>query len=711
MNSSPTRTNSILRWIAVISLCVFIFGCSGSPESPKKDDSGGEDAVDDQGQGADVASAADMPFAPVPGAGFENMPSGTPVPVPVDLFEGGSSSGDPATSYLPAQPAAPLVPMSPIDYEALGPRNNFDLSLLPSVADMVMILHPARLCSAPELGPLVTEIVGEYLMMDDLFQIEPSQIEQLILTSSMASDPLSPGAGSMMLFRFVAPVDVERIAQELLPETEGFTRVQAEINGHAYWTFSPTMDDPMMMPVPGAMQMPCTAVLDERTVVHFAMAPNEQVLSRQVATGPLAERVARTNLNRDAIMLVSLERDANLGAQISEDFQVQFMSKGEEFFQTYGDLIAIPSLMRAGELSFSLQEGTLASLMIEATNPTNTLQVNAVAQKHFGTLQEQVNAMLTLMSTLSGGSDPQINMLNQLAGEAFGGLAIANPSETRTQLDLQHPASLNTTAPVFLAKALQTLRARKELELTVGKMRSVWAALVMTQPLPKPVTVGADGSPLLSWRVAVLPQLGEQELYNQFHHNEPWDSPHNLTLLPQIPEAYKDPAVELGRTRICVFTGVGTPLSIENLDLNAYAVQSKVALVQVGADRAVPWTAPVDVAYNPATLAQSLGTGDENGEFTVLQFNGWPAGLSTDLEPAYLSQFVLLTQEELSPPPEPALTPGAGSGMDSMDWLAPPANETGVETSSPTVAPSTGMPAPPPSAPQAGGYVPPATAP
>ncbi|MEQ8837542.1 MAG: DUF1559 domain-containing protein, partial [Lacipirellulaceae bacterium] len=45
-----------------------------------------------------------------------------------------------------------------------------------------------------------------------------------------------------------------------------------------------------------------------------------------------------------------------------------------------------------------------------------------------------------------------------------------------------------------------------------------------------PAIYSEDGKPLLSWRVAVLPYIDQQALYNQFHLDEPWDSEHNLKL-------------------------------------------------------------------------------------------------------------------------------------------------------------------------------------
>jgi hypothetical protein len=48
----------------------------------------------------------------------------------------------------------------------------------------------------------------------------------------------------------------------------------------------------------------------------------------------------------------------------------------------------------------------------------------------------------------------------------------------------------------------------------------------------------ADGKPLLSWRVHVLPRLGEEALYRRFKLDEPWDSLANRPLINQFPQVY-----------------------------------------------------------------------------------------------------------------------------------------------------------------------------
>jgi RNA polymerase sigma factor (sigma-70 family) len=67
------------------------------------------------------------------------------------------------------------------------------------------------------------------------------------------------------------------------------------------------------------------------------------------------------------------------------------------------------------------------------------------------------------------------------------------------------------------------------------------------QHLPLAATMGKNGKSLLSWRVELLPYLGEEALYNQFKHDEPWDSPHNRKLLSKMPALYAPPGVKTQR--------------------------------------------------------------------------------------------------------------------------------------------------------------------
>ena len=70
-----------------------------------------------------------------------------------------------------------------------------------------------------------------------------------------------------------------------------------------------------------------------------------------------------------------------------------------------------------------------------------------------------------------------------------------------------------------------------------------------TRTFPPQAICDKDGKPLLSWRVAILPELREFALYRQFKLDEAWDSPHNLKLLAKMPRIYAPPAGIKTRSR------------------------------------------------------------------------------------------------------------------------------------------------------------------
>src|SRR5262249_47266653 len=119
--------------------------------------------------------------------------------------------------------------------------------------------------------------------------------------------------------------------------------------------------------------------------------------------------------------------------------------------------------------------------------------------------------------------------------------------------------------------------------------------------LPAPAIYSKDGRPLLSWRVALLPYLGEEKLYQRFRRDENWDSPHNRELLPLMPKVFA-PAEGLcpepHSTFFKVFTGPGTLFQGQK-GITGAQIQNPAAVLIVEAGKAVPWTKPGDVGYSP----------------------------------------------------------------------------------------------------------------
>ena len=139
--------------------------------------------------------------------------------------------------------------------------------------------------------------------------------------------------------------------------------------------------------------------------------------------------------------------------------------------------------------------------------------------------------------------------------------------------------------------------------------------------------VKKTATPTLSWRVAILPNLGYLNLYNAFHFDEPWDSPHNLALLPYMPTEYLSNGGSLnsGETRMQMFTGSRTLLKPDGTTLRSVdmtdGAYGTVAIVEAGSDKAVPWTKPSDLDGEAIDLWQALGLVGQTVEVAYAEGN------------------------------------------------------------------------------------------
>ena len=136
---------------------------------------------------------------------------------------------------------------------------------------------------------------------------------------------------------------------------------------------------------------------------------------------------------------------------------------------------------------------------------------------------------------------------------------------------------------------------------------------------PAQAIAQGEGNPLLSWRVAILPYLGEQALYNQFHLDEPWDSPHNIELLEQMPEFFRNPSnpPTAGMTTYLVPMGKGVGLSSEGLKIQQITdgTSNTLAVLDVDPQFGVPWTKPDDLDIRQNEVLDWLRAEGSNAGF------------------------------------------------------------------------------------------------
>ena len=138
------------------------------------------------------------------------------------------------------------------------------------------------------------------------------------------------------------------------------------------------------------------------------------------------------------------------------------------------------------------------------------------------------------------------------------------------------------------------------------------AYLMKNKKFPAPIRA-ADGTPLLSWRVAILPVLGAegQKLYDEFKLDEPWNSDANLKLLEKMPSIFAAPFGDVAKTStpFLVFTGQNAPFGrVEPLTLDDLNPEKPILSVVLAAEaNAVEWTRPEEFVFNPAKPSDAFG--------------------------------------------------------------------------------------------------------
>ena len=158
---------------------------------------------------------------------------------------------------------------------------------------------------------------------------------------------------------------------------------------------------------------------------------------------------------------------------------------------------------------------------------------------------------------------------------------------------------------------------------------------------PPAVTYSADGKPMHSWRVLLLPFLDEVALHAQYNMNEPWNSPANSQLLSRMPKVYACPSSppELGVTHYAVPVGPRTMFPPERGVAAREITDGTSATLMVieTFGTSLNWMAPVDMTVSAGV------PGAQPVAFSSLHTGGFHVSLA-DGSVRYLSYDVATPQ-------------------------------------------------------------------
>lgn len=269
-----------------------------------------------------------------------------------------------------------------------------------------------------------------------------------------------------------------------------------------------------------------------------------------------------------------------------------------------------------------------------------------------GVLRLQVAVEIESATVLEGEEKKQRQALLSVAGSLLGSLTMKN---TETAVDATARLTKDDVKNMAVVALPPLLKATDEMRKTQSKNNLKQLGLAMHnyhdthKKFPPPAVVGPDGKTLHSWRVAVLPFLGQRELYNQYRRNEPWDSAHNKTILSKMPAVFRHPN-DAGNSTFSSYYGlVGTGTvfgKTTGVRIRDIIDGTSNSIMVVESKRKIPWTKPEDIPFDVNKMPELKLGGFHSGMFHVLMCDGATRAMPVKVDAKLLSYLIRVNDRQ-----------------------------------------------------------------
>jgi hypothetical protein len=191
-------------------------------------------------------------------------------------------------------------------------------------------------------------------------------------------------------------------------------------------------------------------------------------------------------------------------------------------------------------------------------------------------------------------------------------------------------------------------------------------------------TGNAAGDVPRSWRVELLPLLGQDELYKQYRLDQPWDSEANRRVLAKMPAVFRSPHDDGASTNASYFAVTGPGTIFDDKDGTKFTEitdGTSTTIMLVEAKQATPWTKPEDIAYEPGGKLPALG-GWQPGAFWTAMADGASYRIDAQANAEAIPTWLDKAAGNVAPSPAEAAAPAAvapAPGVNNLNGgLRPP---------------------------------------
>jgi len=431
----------------------------------------------------------------------------------------------------------------------------------------------------------------------------------------------------VMILEFAEAADRSEIAQK----TTGVKTPQED--GEMKW----------YIPEEGSRYEMVLCIVNDKTLVYSTdLVLAKKTVTAPAANTPLNKRLVELDYSNQHITLVG--SNAIFPPALMAEMQRELSSEGLP--PAFSDITDVIAQVTAVSAVLNLSPDLYVKLGVETTSAETTTKLKTMTSDVLVMAKTTLGALAFLppkdMPDAIKKMIPEVlKLLAQLKleqQEKRFDIAIRIPATTLASF--MEPLSVSITEARNSAQRMTGVNNIRQIGIATQNFHEVYGRFPVGEfPGNDGLIKYKNGKPLLSWRVYLLPFIGEDSLYDQFKLDEPWDSPHNLKLLDKIPGIYKSPSSAVGtnKTRYLAPVGpssiLGEKTKIRFRDISD-GTSNTVLLVEAGADKAVPWTKPEDLTYDPKNPVASLGKiGDS---FMVLMADGSVHQLKATIDAASL---------------------------------------------------------------------------
>lgn len=301
------------------------------------------------------------------------------------------------------------------------------------------------------------------------------------------------------------------------------------------------------------------------------------------------------------------------------------------------------------------QEGEILTVGLETNgDPRLSARLTTTSEKVAKDVSKTVEAALVLARNLLMEQQRQMARSpdTTVASLADALASVSNSLENaKTQQDGKDSViEMSFSSKVLAAVAARigpTMIARQRTATQMNKLKYI--ALSMHNyhstfdTFPPAYSMGKDGRGKhpVSWRVLLTPYLERQDIYDNYHFDEPWDSEHNQKATADMPAVFGNGNPGLARNHTAFFAVLSTderkPTGFgrhRGMRIRDFTDGTSHSLLIVEANRKVHWAKPDDIEWDPATDLPDLGFADTN--FLAARADGSVARFSSTRNKAML---------------------------------------------------------------------------